>query len=272
MKSIQVYDFHDYRAYLNEYILHCPLGKHGEKSRIASAIRCHNGYFSQILMGKADLSIEQAQDLAEYLSLTPEETDYLILIVSYGRAGTKKLREYYFAKIRSIEEKRMRLQNRIQSAKAISKEDQNIYFSAWYYSVIHLGITSLPGFDSVPGMQKLLNLPGDTIKEALQFLENAGLIQRDGGRFKAGSVDIYLGADSSMIRAHHTHWRLRAMHSLDRQNAEETHYSAVVTLNREDFVVIRKQILKFLEGKRKTVSESKNENTLAALTLDWFMI
>lgn len=272
MKSVSVYDFHDYRAYLRAHILNCAQGKHGEKSRIATAIRCHNAYFSQILSGKADLSLEQTQELSEYLSLNEPETDYLLLLVNHGRAGTQKLRTYYLQKIRSIDEKRMRLENRIPETKQITKEHQSIYFSAWYYSEIHLMVTTLSGYASVPALQKALKLPALAVKEALQFLEESGIVKRDGLKYVPGPVNLFLGADHSMIRAHHTHWRMQAIRSLENRDPEDTHYSAVVTVKRADFNLIRKHILTFLEQHRSLVAESSEEDTVAALTLDWFLV
>ena len=272
MKNLSVFEYQDYREYLQNYIRSRPHQGHGEKSKMALAIRCHNAYLSQILSGKSELSSEQAHDLARYLGLNGEEIDYFLLLVHYFRAGTEQLKKYYEQKMQEVEQRRSMLQNRITYEKTLSKEDQFTYFGTWYYSVIHLMVSTMTGFQNAHELEKALNLPANVVRDVLHFLEKCGLIERKEKGFGKGPVDIYLEAGSPMLVPHHINWRMQAIRSLDAVKDEDFHYSSVVTIHPEDWVKIRKKLMESIEQVRKTVSDSKNETVVASLNLDWFQV
>jgi len=278
MKSKEIFDYRDYRKYLIETLRSRPKQGHGEKSKMASAIQCHNAYFSQILQGKADLSPEQAFLLARYLRLSPDENEYWLLLVQYARAGTADLKKYLLAKIEAIESARRTIKNRIQyDKKAISKEDQAKYFSQWYYSVIHLMITTLKGFSTLEALEKALPLKPALIQDAVQFLERIELIQKSGSEYLPGQVNIHLENDAAMIAVHHTNWRMQAVRSLERQDPSDLHYSSVMTVYRHDFEKIRKIVLQCIDEVREVVANPDHaaktkETAVAVFTTDWFTL
>src|SRR4051794_16485735 len=99
---MSIFEFLDYRRFLRRHIDHLPKKGRGEVSRIAQAAGVHPSLLSQVLTGDKNLSLEQAQIIAEYLDLTHQETEYFLLMVQHQRAGTAKLRTYFAAKMDQV--------------------------------------------------------------------------------------------------------------------------------------------------------------------------
>ena len=278
LKSKSIYEYKDYKIFLKSFIESRPSGGHGEKSRIAAALQCHNAYLSQILQDKADLSLEQAFLLSQYLRLNADEGDYLLLLVQYARAGQRDLKKYWLDKIQAIESSRSLIKNRIAyDKKVISPADQTLYFSQWYFSVIHLMIATLKGFSRIEAIEKALPLSPSVIIDALQFLEKSGLIQKEGEDYLAGQVNIHLENDAAMIAVHHSNWRMQAIRSLEKKDVHELHYSSAVTVYEHDFEKVKSVLLNTVEQVRAIINEpdhhtKSKSTTVAALTLDWFKL
>ena len=269
---LSVFDFKDYIDFLNFYLSKLPSRGHGEKSRFAEAMNCHNAYLSKILKKEADLSSEQAFSLARYLEFTPEETEFFLLLVQFARAGTADLKKHFLQKINLIEQKRIQLKNRFTVEQDLSTEDKTIYFSEWYYPVIHLMLATLPGYQNRKALESVLDLPAKTIQNAILFLERIGAVEKVGSQYQPGRVNIHLGHDSAMISTFHTQWRMQAIRSFDQRKETDLHYTNTVTLQEKDFEKIRKILISSIEQVRSGIAESKNENKVAALTIDWFQL
>ena len=74
-----------------------------------------------------------------------------------------------------------------------------------------------------------------------------------------------------MIAQHHTHWRMKAIQSLDSEKPEHLHYSSAVTVARADIPAVRKILLSAIEQVRKIVKDSK-EDSLYVYCLDLFEV
>ena len=267
-----IFEFKNYVEFLHYYLSQLPSGGHGEKSKFAEAMNCHNAYLSKILKKEADMSLEQTHALSRYLALDLEETDYFLLLVQHSRAGTSELRKYYALKIETFGQARSVLKNRFKVEEELAEHDKITYFSEWYYPVIHLMIATLPGFQNLRKIEAALSLSAEVIRHAVLFLERIGALEKQGTQFKPGKVNIHLGSDSAMISTYHSQWRVQAIRSLQNKDERDLHYSNIVTINEADFETIRNQLVRAIEETRKTVNESKNENRVAAMTLDWFRL
>lgn len=73
----------------------------GYKTRLAVAAGCQKSYISQVLAGIHPLQVEHMCGLAEFWKATETELEYLINLVSYERAGTSGLRNYYRRRLES---------------------------------------------------------------------------------------------------------------------------------------------------------------------------
>jgi uncharacterized protein (TIGR02147 family) len=271
MKTVSVFDFMDYKAYIQAWIATRPSRGRGEKGRIADAISCHSTYISQVLQGSAHLSLEQASSLNDYIGHNLQESRFFLLLLNRERAGNRSLKRHFELQIQEILEARTALRNRVEVKRTLDEKDQTTYYSSWIYAAVHM-LVSMPDFQSKEALANQLQVPPQKISEVLSFLISAGLVQESGGRMRAGNATIHLGDNSPLISKHHTNWRLKAIQSMDIPHLHDLHYSSVGTINEKDLPKIRSILVKAIEEIRSVVKASAPEDTLFCYDLDLFKV
>jgi uncharacterized protein (TIGR02147 family) len=262
----------DYRAYLKEWIEEQPNRGRGMIAALAQVARCQPAYFSRVLLGKAQLSPEQAFVLQKTLGHSAEEVSYFMELVDWDRAGDASLKRYHRERIEAAQKAHADLKKRFKTAPQLTREHQCTYYSSPHYIAIHVCV-SVGALQTVAELAAFLRLPRDRVVEALKLLEEAGLVVEERGKWKVGQTRLHLGNDSALMRQHHANWRMEAIKSLDRgegpRDANHLHYSAVVSLSEADAVKLKELFVRALEEFSAVVSPSKEE-TVRALTLDFF--
>jgi uncharacterized protein (TIGR02147 family) len=269
MNSKSLFKFMSYKAYLRN-AFGGSQARTGIRKKAAAWMKCQTAYLSQVLNGSANLSLEQADLLSEFLGHDGEEREFFLLLVQYERAGTKSLENFFQLKINQHLERRQTIRHRIQSEEGLSVVDQAVYYSKWYYSCIHV-LISIPELQTKAALAKALNLPLPTISEVLEFLETRGLAVFENGHFRIGPRHLHLAHDSPHITKHHSNWRGRAMASLDVPQENDLHYSVVVTLSQDDVLKIKAKVVDLIQESMAIVRDSKEESAYG-FTLDWFNI
>lgn len=263
-----IFEFSDYKAYIRSWIESRPNGGRGEKSKIAHTARCHLAYVSQVLTGNAQFSLEQAESLNELFEHGEEDAHFFILLVEFGRAGTLSLKEHFKKRIQRILNERLLLKNRFTDKKTLTPENQAIYYSHWAYCAVHMAVLN-PVLRTPSEIAIYFDLSIPKTVEILDFLNSVGLIKREDGVFLPGDVRIHLGHDSPMISKHHTNWRMQAIRSLERETAQELHYSGVISVSYDDLPKVREALVRALEDVRSVVKNS-NDETVYCYALDLF--
>ena len=114
-------------------------------------------------------------------------------------------------------------------------------------------------------------------REIIEFLLQAGIIEKNNNLYEIGSRDIHLSSDSPMISKHHTNWRMKAISSLDAPSDsddgsfEDMHYSGIISVTEKDAKKIKDILIKSIQKSRKIISESDTEE-IFCYTLDMFKI
>src|SRR5258708_7490388 len=93
MRGREIFDYIDYKQYLADTIRKLPLKGHGFRSRMARAAGCRVAFISQVLNGRLHLSLEQAEAINVLLEHPSDEGDFFLLLIQYGRAGSRALQE-----------------------------------------------------------------------------------------------------------------------------------------------------------------------------------
>jgi uncharacterized protein (TIGR02147 family) len=271
MTKPQVYEYTNYKKYLDAVWKHHPQRGRGEKSRIAEFLRCHLTYVSQVMNGQNDFSIEQAEALNRYLRHTPDEGDYFLTLVMFARASTQELKVYFQKKIQKMNDERLVLKNRLEFKQSLSGDDEAVYFSAWYYAAIHL-LLAIPKFQNHQVLSDYLSIPLVKVSQVIGFLTSAGLVtQAKSGQYERGVSSVHLGNDSALISKHHVNWRLQLLQALEREQPDELHYSSAVTIARSDLPKVRSILVAAIEQVREVVKDSKDES-LFCYCLDLFEV
>ena len=268
-KKNAIYDYRDYKKYLVDFIEKNKGRAKGTRSALAKAAGCQTAYVSQVLNGRAHFSLEQADAINGFCVHTEEEGEYFLLLVQHARAGTESLRKSLLGQIKRRVERQLNLKNRIGLEDALSEKDQMVYFSQWDYAAVH-ALLSVKGHRTAEALASTLRLSITRVTRILDFLTSKGLAARgDGGEYSIGTTRIHIGTDSPMITHHHTNWRLRAIHSLNRNLDDDTHYSSVVTVSADDAEKLRKMITDFIL-ELKGVIRKTNPEGLHCINIDFF--
>lgn len=265
----ELYEYQDYKTFLTSRLGASGTRK-GGRSSLAKHLRCQTAYVSQILNGSAHLSLEQAYGTADFLGLDPQATEYLILLVSKSRAGTKVLADFYRRKIKEILQNRHNIQRRINVGHVLSEENKMIYYSMWYYAAIHM-LISIPKYQTPSTLADHLALPVKVVNKVLEFLNRTGLANLQGGRYSVGPTHIHLEADSMHLLRHHMNLRNRAQVSLDRQATDDLHYSVVMTMSEETAGKLKDRIIETIALNLKEIKDSPDEVAICNV-IDFFKI
>ena len=105
------------------------------------------------------------------------------------RAGTKVLFDHFETQVRQILEQRISFRHKLENQKAISVEDQAIYYSHWHYAATHV-LVSMLDFQTKESISQRLSINLKRVSEILEFLTSRGLAIENGGRFSYGNINM----------------------------------------------------------------------------------
>ena len=267
MKKI-IFEFQDYKFYLTSLIKSRPKGGRGVRSQLASAIGCQVAYVSQILNGHLHLSIEQAVRVNKFFTHSKDEGSFFLLLVQYARAGDKDTKAHFQELLETELTKRLVLTRRLGMAQGISSEDQVTYYSAWFYSAVHILVT-IPAFQTKSAISAKLGLSREVTAEVLDFLVRTGMVAQKGDHFLPGPSQIHLDQRSKLTARSHANWRVRVLGALDSPAETDVHYTGVFSLSAADALKLKALVLKQIEDVISVVKLSKEEQ-LGIFCVDFF--
>ncbi|HWU42319.1 MAG TPA: TIGR02147 family protein [Bdellovibrio sp.] len=261
----------DYRKYLSEHISKLPKKGYGELSRMAKAIGIHQTLMSLILTDQRDLSLEQAHDLAHYLGLSENESDYFLLLVQYSRAGNTRFKESVKQKIERMRQEAQQLSKRIEHEKVLTEKERALIYSTWIYSAIRLFTATKTHGVTPEEITQRFHLSRPEVMNYLETLEAAGLIENSKGRYVIGKQKTFLEFGSPHLQKHHSNWRIQALHQAHKMTKEELMYTCPMVIAYKDFPKLREKIAHFIKEFMRDVDISASEE-LACLNVDFFWL
>lgn len=268
---MEVFDFSNYKDFLNQKLDHLDQGGRGARARMSRAIDCQTAYTAQVLRGKAHFNLEQGEAINDFLGHTEDQGQYFLLLIQYAKAGTPKLRKRFEKQMDSVRKTRVLLKNRLQVEDQLGPNEQHVYYSSWHFGAIH-AMVSVPGFQDPETIAQRLEISVQKVQEALEFLLSTRLLERnDQGGMIIGRGQIHLGVDSPLISKHHINWRLQAMRSIEKNIEKGLHYSSVLSISQTDANLIREKLIEFLQDIRPIIRDSKEEK-VCSLSVDFFDI
>lgn len=231
---------------------------------------CQRAYVSQVLHGKAQFNLEQADRLNSFLEHSEDEAYFFLLQVELARAGTKSLQAAIQRQMQKQIDARLVLKNRLTNDRELTAEEKSQYYSAWYYGATRVA-AGIPGLHSRKALADRLGLSLEKMQQVLEFLVRVQLMQQAGDRFEPTTHLSHLGNDSPLISKHHTNWRMRAIQALDSEGPRDLHYSSVVSLSLEDAQRVRALSVEHIENVMRIVRPSAEE-TMVSICLDLFEV
>lgn len=266
-----IFNFRDYRKFLNGYIKSLPKQGFGEAKRIAEYLNVSSTFISHILNSSKDLNLEQAITLAQYLGLSPLEADYFFYLVQWERAGNQELKKFCDKKLLELKQKSLKLSNRLEAKKVLSEEEKSIFYSAPIYSMVHIYCSTHKSGRGLDEISKRFNIPRAKASEVVRFLLDTNLCIELKDKFLTGTQSTHLEQGSPYLLKHHTNWRLRAIQSAENFDDSELMYTLNIAVSEKDFNLFREEMVQFIKKFLEKAYPSPAEE-VACLNLDWFRI
>jgi uncharacterized protein (TIGR02147 family) len=267
--ELSIYNFDNYRTYIKSKVK-AEKSNWGLWAKLAKAAACQPTYLTQAMGAKANLTADHILGIAKYWALSIDDTDFFLLLLEYGRAGTPALKKYLYEKIRKIKSEREDLAKRLALPKLEIGEKETIYYSTWYWSALHV-IVTIPEFQTTASIARHLCLPVELVEVSLQNLERLNFVRKQGVQWKIGTADIHIPQSSPLIGVHHNNWRQRAVLDATLPNAHGVHYTAVYSLSVLDFEHLKEKMRDYIEHSRRVVQPSAEEK-LVCLACDLFEV
>ncbi len=265
-----IFEFTDYRDYLNAYLAKLPKRGHGFRAKMAEFMKCEGSYVSRVLKGHSHIQLEQAEALSRLLEHSEEEIDFFQYMILLARAGTPTLKAHFKKKMDAVVDRRLKIRNRVRTQLPFSMEQQSRYFSHWHYSTVHM-LLLIPELQTREALLQHLKIPAKRLHEILGFLLDAGLVEAAQGKLKVGPAVIQLPGDSPLAIQNHINWRQRAAQIIADEPDRGMHYSSVLTMSAHDAKKIREIYIQAIEKMNAIVDNSGNEVAVTFL-LDYFEI
>ncbi|OFZ20511.1 MAG: hypothetical protein A2X94_10780 [Bdellovibrionales bacterium GWB1_55_8] len=267
--AVSIFEFTDYKAYINA-TLEANSKKRGGRSELARSIHCQPGYVSRVLGGSIHFSLEQADSVNQFFGHSEDESQYLLLLVEWNRAGSTHLKAHLEKQISRFQKDYLNLKNRLKIENRLEEKDQTRYFSSWHYAAIHT-LLSIPQFQNKERISKQLHIRLNRVSQVIDYLVRTGLIAFDGKKYSTGVSRLHLGNDSPLISKHHINWRIQAIKTLEHEDLDDLHYSSVVSLSNADVQTIKSILIKSVEAAKAVIKDSKEE-TVACFNVDFFLL
>lgn len=251
-----IFEYKSYKKYIQDLIL-----SHGRGSvgKLAEAAGCNRTYLSQVLNSKIQLTPDHIYGIADSVGLSSEEQDFLILLLLYERSASKRVQEKLKVKIEEINQTNLVLSKKISEKKDSLEIPELLkakYYSNWKYAAIHT-LTSIGSFQSSSAIAKKVNIPEATAITLLKELREMGLIKQIGVRWIHSGRNIHTPVGSTHTALNHLNWRLKSLEDVNDKHS--VHYTTLFSLSLEDWDLLRKQLLSFIEKQRDQIHKSGAE-------------
>lgn len=266
---MNIWDFNHYIEYLT-----VKLGPEGTRSglrkKLAEAIPVHTTFVTQVLKGRNDFSLEQAESINLFFEHSDDESEYFILLVLKDRSTNPRLKKRFEKKIQTMRDERMNIKNRLKVDETISQKDREKFYSSAVYGAIHV-LAATPGFQTIESISEAMRLSKSRTREIIDFMIRIGVLIEKDGKFVSGSNHIHLGSDTDLVLKHHVNWRQYTINKLQFLDKEDVHYSACMSLSNKDAFVIKESLLENLKKNVDIVSKSPEEDAFV-MCIDFYKL
>ncbi len=269
---MRVYDFSNYKEYVDYRIVNMPQKGHGQYRKMAAHLNVSSVQISHVFRGNRDLTDEQALEVAGFFNLNSDEIEYFLTLVHKERSGTVRLKNHYQQKLKKMKDEALATKNRVEKDLELSGAAQAIYYSNWYYGAIRLCFM-IPSLNTIPKVAEYLGLPLELVEETVQFLTHVNLVKKiKTDQYVATHQRLYLDKTSPLVSRHHSNWRLKAIENfVGSKDDSEMFYTSPVVVSKDVAREIRSKFVDIIEDIMRRTQAPPDE-ALHCLNIDWFRV
>lgn len=268
---VSVFDYKDYRAYLNAWYADAKTRGPGFSHR-AFAKRAglsSTNFFMLVMQGKRNLTESSIKMVMRGLKLNKQEQEFFRNLVFFNQARMHEDKDSYYRKL--LQSKKFR------QAKPIERESYE-YYSSWYHPVVRELVVSAD-FDGTPEWIAGRISPPITSAQAaksIELLVRLGFIERtESGKWKQASTIISTGPEVTSIVVHRYHKELLDLSKsvMDRLSMKERDVSSLTLgVKRERLPEIMAKIREFRQEILKMVSMDTEPEEVAQLNIQFYPV
>lgn len=261
---MNLFDAEDYKSYIRDKVKENG-AKRGYHSALSRAAGCKSSYLSLVLNGSAHLTLDHAAGLCVFWEFTDLETEYYFALINHNRASTNILAERTKKQLNALRKRKLSLSQQIDSKSLVGSEHVVRYYSAWFFSAIHM-LVGIPSYSRPEPIAKRLKMPTDKVIETLEFLQEMNLVKlSNSGQWQRLESDLHLPDDSIHMSTGHASWRLQSIDRFQLNPKNGLFYSGIHTLSVTDIDIIKSIFLNALEKSRCVVSPSPEEEAICII-------
>jgi len=267
---LRIFDYQDYKKYINDYIKTLPQNGRGQYHKMAKVLNTSTSLISQIFKSDREMTMEQGYLLANYLKLDLPETRYFITMLSLAKAGNYKLKTFFSSELKLQKKEADKLNQRLKVNQILKDEEMAIFYSDALYSKVRL-LTSLPHINSPEDLAKVTDVEIDKINEVLKFLMEKGLVVYQSKKLEMGPSRTHVSKDSPFLKNHHRNWRLKSIERQSLDTSEDLFFTGPMTIEKKHYQEIKELLTKTLEKIFSTLEKTKAEG-FYCLNMDFFEV
>ncbi|MFZ4405423.1 MAG: TIGR02147 family protein [Pseudobdellovibrionaceae bacterium] len=269
MTKNNVFTFNDYKDFIRTRIKYAP-HSWGHISKLAEAADCQRSYFSRMLNSEVHLTADHIHNLSEYWQMPENEADFFLLLLEKEKASSASYRNKIETKLKNLKADHENIQKRVQRPIVSLGQKEFTYYSAWYYSALHI-LVSIPKYQTTSSIAEYLHLDKNWTEQTLQELEQFGLIKKQNSRWTFAGQELHVSKDSPLVVLHHQNWRARAVLDAQQKKPTSLHYTVVQSMNLKTYDQIKEKILQLISESAHLAGPAKEE-IMVCMTCDFFQV
>jgi uncharacterized protein (TIGR02147 family) len=267
MDMPMIFRYLSYKSFINDHFKAFPQGGRGQAKKLSEYLGVSTVVVSQTLKGEREFSAENAYRVAQFLKLTPIETQYFLKLVDYQKAGSHELKAFILSELKHLQKEGKKVKSKYSKTLELSDEDKFQFYSEKYYSAIRMA-SSLPSHNTVEDFANHFHLSFEKTEEILDFLLNRNLCVNKNGKIERGPKHTFLPSTSPYIKNHHRNWRIHSLERVDHLDTEnELMYTAPMSLSKDAFQKLRENLLQTIADTVKLIGPTEDE-VVACLNID----
>lgn len=240
---VSVFDFDDYRAYIQAYVEEKKAHNSGYSYRfIAQKLTCNPGFFNRVVRGERNLSGDYLFGLISLFGLKGRERLYFELLVQYNQSKKSTEREHLYSRLKEFKGSRVRELS--QSEYALYDEWYNVALRE-VLNTFDISDTSIETCREL-GRHFVPPVRGEFIQSSLESLLRLGFILKgDRGCYKLKDKLISSGVTipPEVVKRVLTQFFQLGVQSLDRFHFDERLCSAVtVSISKDGYKKIEEKL------------------------------
>lgn len=226
---------------------------------LASACGIQKTYLSRVLNSDAHLSSDQLFLGLNYLGLSREESNYVMLLHQWERSSVPARRESLETELRKMRSANTKTEKHLKTDISLQdKAESTAYYLNVNAQLVHMFLT-IPHFADAPSaIAQALRISDSAIADILRLLSQLGIITYKNGRVVILREALHLPKDALLSIPYRTMMRLKALENIQNQSTTDPYgYSLFFSADDDARAAIQGLFFEFLKKSEQIIRPAK---------------